>query len=51
MADTGPCPFKRQCPFRTTCGGHVGFCVWLVWAAMITGVGVVSFIFWSSGMF
>jgi hypothetical protein len=51
LSHRGRCPFKKHCPFRQTCGGQVSFCIWIVWTALLAGLGFVSYLFWSGSFF
>ena len=43
------CPFQKVCPFRNACEGHKWLCFWVIWLALILGVGFVGVIFWLGG--
>ena len=40
------CPFKKACPFKDACGDHKWLYFWIIWAALLFGVGFVALTFW-----
>lgn len=44
------CPFKKACPFKDACGDHKWLYFWIIWAALLFGVGFVALTFWRGGL-